>query len=139
VLTHITSELWDKYVRERDLDRVLTLYADDATIESPLVTAFFGSDSGILRGKPAVARLISEALRRRPDEVRFYRDGFQWNGKTLFWEYPTQIPNDQHQIDLVEVMDLEDGLIKRHRIYWGWYGVERLKKSIGRSTSPGSQ
>ncbi len=68
-----------------------------------------------------------------------YRDGFQWNGKTLFWEYPAQIPNDQHQIDLAEVMDLEDGLIKRHRIYWGWYGVERLKKSIGRSTSPGSQ
>jgi hypothetical protein len=26
-------------------------------------------------------------------------------------------------------MDLEGGLIKRHRIYWGWYGVEKIKKS----------
>jgi hypothetical protein len=36
--------------------------------------------------------------------VHFYRDGFQWNGKTLFWEYPAEKPGGL-QVDLAEVMD----------------------------------
>src|SRR5262249_10841897 len=120
-------ELWDKYVRERDLERLMELYAEDATIESPLVPTFFGPETRVLRARGEVARLAAEGLRGRPDDdVRFYRQGFQWNGQTLFWEYPAETP-DGYQVDLAEVMDLEGGLIKRHRIYWGWYGVERLK------------
>jgi hypothetical protein len=26
-------------------------------------------------------------------------------------------------MDLVEVMEIEHGLIKRHRVYWGWYAL----------------
>ncbi len=26
-------------------------------------------------------------------------------------------------------MDLEHGLIKSHRIYWGWFAVEMMKES----------
>jgi ketosteroid isomerase-like protein len=123
-------ELWDKCVRERDLDGLLALYAEDASIQSPLAATFFGPDRAILRGKAGVEMLLAEALKRRPDdEVHFYRDGFQWNGQTLFWEYPAEMSDGRYQIDLAEVMDLECGLIKRHRIYWGWYGVERLRKS----------
>jgi hypothetical protein len=82
-----------------------------------------------VHGKAEVRQLMVEALKRRPDEVHFHRDGFQWNGKTLFWEYPAETLDGHHQVDLVEVMDLEGGLIKRHRIFWGWYDVERIKKS----------
>jgi hypothetical protein len=24
----------------------------------------------------------------------------------------------------VEIMEIEDGLIKRHRVYWGWYALK---------------
>jgi hypothetical protein len=30
-------------------------------------------------------------------------------------------------MDLVEVMDVADGLIQRHRVYWGWLGVKVLE------------
>lgn len=128
-------ELWDKYVRDRDLESLLGLYADDATIQSPLVQVFFGANKDILRGKYEVRLLLAEALRRRPDEeVRFHRTAFQWNGRTLFWEYPAEIPDARCQVDLAEVMDLEDGLIKHHRIYWGWYGVAMLRRSAASKT-----
>jgi hypothetical protein len=29
-------------------------------------------------------------------------------------------------MDFVEVMEIEDGLIYTHRVYWGWLGVEIL-------------
>jgi hypothetical protein len=31
------------------------------------------------------------------------------------------------QMDFMEVMELENGLIKYHRIYWGWYGFNVIK------------
>jgi hypothetical protein len=31
------------------------------------------------------------------------------------------------QMDFVEIMELQDGLIHYHRVYWGWHGVDILK------------
>lgn len=31
-------------------------------------------------------------------------------------------------MDLVEVMEIRDGLIARHRVYWGWVGVGLLQR-----------
>lgn len=30
---------------------------------------------------------------------------------------------DGEQMDIVEVMEIADGLIAHHRVYWGWLGV----------------
>jgi hypothetical protein len=30
-------------------------------------------------------------------------------------------------MDFFEVMEIVDGLIKSHRVYWGWRGVEVIK------------
>ncbi len=42
------------------------------------------------------------------------------------WEYPRETP-DGEQMDFVEVMELEDGRIRRHRVYWGWRGVSVME------------
>jgi hypothetical protein len=31
-------------------------------------------------------------------------------------------------VEVVEVMEIENGLIQSHRVYWGWRGVEILNK-----------
>jgi hypothetical protein len=41
------------------------------------------------------------------------------------WEYPRATP-DGDQMDFTEVMELENGLIRRHRVYWDWFGVRTL-------------
>jgi hypothetical protein len=42
-------------------------------------------------------------------------------------EYPRQTPDGQ-QMDFVEVMEIDEGLIRSHRVYWGRRGVEILTK-----------
>lgn len=131
-------ELWDKYLRESDMEGLASIYADDATVQSPLVPAFFGPDKGVARGRAEVLLFLKESVKRRPnDKVHWYRDGYLWNGKTLIWEYPAETPYGYHQVDLAECLDLEDGLIKRHRIYWGWFAVEMMKESTVRKAREG--
>lgn len=70
------------------MEGMSSIYADDATVQSPLVPTFFGPGKGIARGKAEVLLFLKESVRRRPeDKVHWYRDGFVWNGKTLIWEY----------------------------------------------------
>ena len=87
-------------------------------------------NSGVLHGKAEIGRFLEEGTRRRPNEwVRWYRSGqYLASGDLLVWEYPRQTP-DGEQIDILELMQLKDGLIWRHRIYWGWCGTQMLIQS----------
>jgi hypothetical protein len=53
------------------------------------------------------------------------RAGFLSDGAKVTWEYPRQA-RDGDQMDIVEVMDIHDGLIRHHRVYWGWYSVRMI-------------
>jgi len=124
-------EEWHKRARGRDVDGLLALYADDATFESPLVPAILpDAGSGVLSGHEQIHRFLTEGTRRRPNDlVRWYRTGdYLCDGHTLFWEYPRTLP-DGEQIDIAEVMEISDGLIQSHRIYWGWFGTGELIRS----------
>lgn len=125
-------KLWDRYAREVDTDRLLSLYAPDATLETPLIPAILDTDTGILKGHTELRHFFEEGGRRRPNElVRWHREPnrFFFDGQRLIWEYPRKAP-DGSQIELVEVMDIEVGLIQNHRIYWGWFGIRGLIQSV---------
>lgn len=125
---HDIYRLWDGCARARDVSGLLALYAPHAVLESPLIPAILDVSDGVLEGHDALARFFSEGGRRRPNPlVRWYRepDRFLFDGWRLVWEYPRQAP-DGNQVELVEIMDLDDGLIVHHRIYWGWFGFGML-------------
>ena len=109
---------WDACNRASDVEGIVALYASDATFESPLV-------GGVLHGHAELraffTRLAAKPIRNR----RYYRKGYLTDGRVLFWEYPRETPEGE-QTDLVEVMEIADGLIQRHRVYWGWVGVRNL-------------
>ena len=123
-------EKWHKYAKERETKALVELYAEDAVLESPLVPILMNKDSGILRGKTEILAFLNEGTRRRPNElVRWYRTGKYFiTGDVLVWEYPRQTP-DGEQVDILELMEIRDGLIVNHRIYWGWFGTQMLIKS----------
>jgi hypothetical protein len=80
---------WDTRVRSLDTDGLISLYAQDATLETPLVLAIFEGSSGILRGHREIRPFFEEGARRRPNElVRWYRtDNWFTDGKrVLVWE-----------------------------------------------------
>ncbi|CAD9224975.1 SnoaL-like domain-containing protein [Burkholderia cenocepacia] len=122
-------EDWHAAVVARDFDALMSLYADDAVLETPLVVATLPAHgSGVLHGKAAIGAFFAAGLRNPDNKLgRWYRTGlFFSNGRQLVWEYPRATP-DGDQVDLVEVMDLRDGLIAHHRVYWGWIGFNALR------------
>lgn len=128
-------EQWHERAKNRDVAGLLALYAQDATLETPLAPAILdGARHGILKGRAAIRRFLEEGTQRRPNElVRWYRTGlFLTDGRTLMWEYPRETPNGE-QIDIFEVMEIVDGLIQQHRIYWGWKGCLQIAPALVRS------
>ena len=123
---------WHVRAKSLDTEGLLALYAADAVLESPLVTAILnGRASGVLRGHDELRSFFAEGARRRPNElVRWHRTG-TWltdGAQLLVWEYPRTAP-DGDQVDILEVMDIVDGLIQHHRSYWGWFGSAMLTRS----------
>ncbi len=124
---------WHEYAKTRQTDKLIDLYAENATFESPLVPAIMDKPNGVLNGQKEILEFLQEGTKRRPNElVRRYRtDSYLVNGNTLVWEYPRETPNGD-QVDILELMELENGKIKHHRIYWGWFGTQMLIKSTKR-------
>jgi hypothetical protein len=118
-----------------DTEGLLALYAPDAVLESPLVPAILENHpDGVLRGHDALRHFFAEGAKRRPNDlVRWYRTGecLTDGRRMLIWEYPRQAP-DGDQVDLVEVMEIEGGLIRHHRIYWGWKGSTLIAPALAR-------
>lgn len=129
-------EQWHTCAVRRDLDGLMALYDEDAVLESPLILAVLKEhDRGVLTGKAAIAAFISAGLRNSGNGLgRWYRTSTLYsNGRQLTWEYPRQTP-DGEQIDLIEMMDIENDLIRHHRVYWGWVGF----KTLARALNPGA-
>ncbi len=121
-------EQWHETIRHRDVAGLMALYAEDAILETPLILATMKDRTeGILQGKTAIGSFFTAGLGAPQNGLgRWYRTGvFFSNGRQLTWEYPRETPQGD-QVDLVEVMDIADGLIIHHRVYWGWVGFKAL-------------
>jgi len=116
---------WNDALARRDAEALIALYADDAVIESPLVAYLLGIERGICSGKKAIRDFLPKVFANQPDERRTHRNPVFTDGQMVMWEYPRATP-DGDPMDFAEVMELENGLIRRHRVYWGWYGVHTL-------------
>jgi steroid Delta-isomerase len=128
---------WHRAASTRDGAALLALYAEDAILESPLVQAILDDKTdGVLRGKAEIARFLEHGARSRPiGLVRWHRSTTWFStGQTLVWEYPRETP-DGDQVEIVEVMDIADGLIRHHRIYWGWKGCTLLAPTLARRSA----
>lgn len=44
----------------------------------------------------------------------------------MIWEYPHDTSNGE-QMDFVEAIEIENGLIQKHRAYWRWFGFNVIK------------
>ncbi|RQZ42296.1 nuclear transport factor 2 family protein [Burkholderia sp. Bp9090] len=119
---------WHDTVRKRDLAGTAALYAERAVLETPLALAVYPErNSGLVVGRDAILTFFEDSIRKFPgDLAQWYRTGVYFvNGKQLTWEYPRVAPAGD-QVDLMEMMDIDDGQIVSHRVYWGWYGVRLL-------------
>jgi ketosteroid isomerase-like protein len=64
------SEQWVAAWNDHDVESVLKHFHDDVVFTSPVAADLFPDSAGLVRGKPALRRYWTEALRRVPD-LRF--------------------------------------------------------------------
>jgi hypothetical protein len=117
---------WDERLSKNDAEGVVALYAPDALFESPLVPHLMNTEHGVLHGHGELRPFFRKLAQRKPEVRRRYRTGYLTDGRTLIWEYPREAPGGD-QMDFAEVMEIDGGLIQRHRVYWGWFGVRVLQ------------
>ena len=119
---------WNDALSRNDMTALLALYAPDAILESPLVPYLLGVERGVLRGHAELRKLFDKLVETKPPVRQYHRTGYLTDGKRLIWEYPREAPHGD-QMDFVEAMELDDdGLIQRHRVYWGWFGVGVIQR-----------
>jgi hypothetical protein len=118
---------WDEALGAKDVEAAIALYSPDCRLESPLVRHLLKSEEGIVAGREKLREFVRVVFERTPGVRERYREGFFTDGRKLMWEYPRQRP-DGEQMDFAEVMEIEDGLIRRHCVYWGWFGVKVLQE-----------
>jgi len=121
-------ERWHTTVMTQDLAGLMALYAEHAMMESPTVLAQFPDRAdGVLHGRSEIEQLFARNFGNLAEQFSdLYRTGiFFANGHHLTWEYPRLTPRGT-QVDLFESMDIENGLIVHHRVYWGWQGLKAL-------------
>lgn len=101
---------WDEALGNKDVDAAMALYAPDATLESPLVSHLLGVHKGIRHGRDELREFLSIVFQRTPLSQKRFRKGYFTDGHRVMWEYPRESP-DGEQMDFVEVMGIENGLI----------------------------
>jgi hypothetical protein len=116
------TRAWEEALAAHDAEALVACYAPDAVLESPVVAHLRGTP-GVCRGHEELRPFLHEVVARTPDVRRYHRGAFFTDGRRAMWEYPRETP-DGEQMDFVEVMEIDDGLIRRHRVYWGWAGVD---------------
>jgi steroid Delta-isomerase len=101
-------EKWHRAIVAQDLDALMELYDEDATIDSTAVLVLERDPSGILKGKAKLRahfRAFFDLVGKpKGDWYRLPTVGSQSN--TLMWEYPSASPAGE-QLDPVEY----------HRVY----------------------
>src|SRR4051794_32908418 len=120
-------ERWEAALASHDAGGLVATYADNAVLESPLVPHITGK-RGALRGHEELRPFFEEIVTRTPTLRGFHRGVYFTDGRRAIWEYPREC-SDGEQMDFVEVMEIQNDRIQRHRVYWGWRGVDLIMKN----------
>jgi SnoaL-like domain len=89
---------WDEALGKKDLEAALSLYAEGASIESPLVQHLLKQPGGIVRGKDNLRAFVTKVFETNPPQRKRFKQGFFTDGRVLTWEYPRTAP-DGEQMD----------------------------------------
>lgn len=108
---------WLACFERADVEGLLALYAEDAEHTSPKIRARHPDTGGALRGKAALRAWWADAFGRIPG-LRYVEQTLTSDGTRVFMEYLRHAPGEP-DLPVAEVLDVENGLIVRSRVYHG--------------------
>lgn len=108
---------WFRAFNEHDLEKLLTLYHDEAVHYSPKLKVLQPETNGLIKGKTALRTWWQDAFNRLP--ALHYRAATLTAGNNrVFMEYIREVPNEPDMF-VAEVLETEEGLIVASRVYHG--------------------
>jgi hypothetical protein len=103
-------EAWNSHEREK----ILSHYADDVVLISPVAQKLLGNEDGAVRGKPALGEYFSRGLQAYP-EIHFELIDVLWGVETIVLYYRNNVRGNK----TAEVMQI--GANGKVRHVWANY------------------
>ena len=111
------AKIWLASFNEHNLEKLLSLYSDDAEHYSPKLRIRKPETNGIIKGKAAMRDWWRDAFDRLP-YLSYREKTITSNDDRVFMEYIRQVPGEE-DLNVAEVLELENGLIVLSRVYHG--------------------
>jgi ketosteroid isomerase-like protein len=108
---------WFETFNNKELDKLLSLYDDDATHFSPKLKNHKPETNGFVTGKQALREWWQDAFDRLPS-LNYKVTSLTANGDRVFMEYIRTADNEDDML-VAEVLDIRENKIIASRVYHG--------------------
>jgi ketosteroid isomerase-like protein len=108
---------WIDAFNAHDVERLISLYAEDCTHTSPKIRALFPETKGKLVGKAALRGWWTDAITRLPG-LRYELMHLTANEERVVLEYLRHAPNEA-AMPVAEAFEVRDGCIIASRVFHG--------------------
>lgn len=111
------ARLWLQAFNQKDLDGLLSLYADTCRHTSPKIRALHPETGGELRGKAALRGWWEKAFKHLPGLV-YEETALTADDERVVLEYVRRVPGEPPML-VAEVFEVVAGRIAASRVYHG--------------------
>ena len=108
---------WFESFNNKELEKLLSLYDDDAVHFSPKLKMQHPESDGFVSGKEALRSWWKDAFERLPS-LNYKVKSLTANGDRVFMEY-TRTVSGEVDLQVAEVLDIKENKIIASRVYHG--------------------
>jgi hypothetical protein len=108
---------WFENFNNKELDKLLSLYDDEAQHFSPKLKLHQPETNGLVVGKDAIKIWFNDAFERLPS-LHYKVTSLTANSDRVFMEYIRQVENEGDML-VAEVLEIKNGKIVFSRVYHG--------------------
>jgi ketosteroid isomerase-like protein len=111
------AHLWFEAFNAHNLDKLLSLYDDDAQHFSPKLKIRHPETNGFVKGKEALRNWWQDSFNRLPT-LHYKVTSLTSNSDRVFMEYVRSVKNEDDML-VAEILEIKDGKILASRVYHG--------------------
>ena len=111
------AHAWFEAFNAHNLEKLLSLYDDDAQHYSPKLKIRHPETNGLVSGKNALRTWWQDAFDRLPT-LNYKVTSLTANSDRVFMEYIRTVTNENDMI-VAEVLEIKEGLIVASKVYHG--------------------
>ncbi len=111
------AHAWFEAFNFHNLEKLLSLYDNDAEHFSPKLKIRYPETNGLVTGKNALRNWWQEAFDRLPT-LNYKVTSLTANSDRVFMEYVRTVQNEEDML-VAEVLEIKEGVIVASRVYHG--------------------